>query len=99
MCFLYICIWTSEHQHSSRQEFIVVVPLVLLSDIMSKHVRLSAPAAPVCFPLLSQFRGEMLVKRFGVQLGSWPMFRALFRAGGCEFKMDLCLFFLAGEEE
>ncbi len=53
MCFYYSRIYTSKHssQHSSQQEFIVVVTLLLLSDIMSKHIGLSARATCVCFPL------------------------------------------------
>lgn len=61
MCFHYTCIYTSKHssQHSSQQEFIVAVTLLLLSDIMSKHIGLAARAARVCFPTsLSIWREE-----------------------------------------
>lgn len=57
MCFHYACIYTSKHssQHSGRQEFIVLVTVLVtllpLSDIMSKHVCLAARATRVCFPM------------------------------------------------
>lgn len=98
MCFHYTCIYTSKHssQHSSRQEFIVAVTLLLLSDIMSKHIGLSAQASHVCFPLsfLIQKEGIMFVKCHGVRFGSqgrcfeWSLW-----AEGCVFEIERCACF------
>lgn len=70
MCFHYTHIYTSKQssQHSGQREFIVAVTLLLLSDIMSKHVGVS-----VClFSFVNlNLEGEIVfVKCHGVRLGS-----------------------------
>lgn len=70
MCFHYTHIYTSKHssQHSGRQEFIVAVTLLLLSDIVSKHVSISFCLFFLVAPNLG---GEiMFVKCHGVRLVS-----------------------------
>lgn len=89
MCFHYTHIYTSKQssQHSGQREFIVAVTLLLLSDIMSKHVGVS-----VClFSLVSlNLEGEiMFVKCHGIRLGSeGEYFEWSLRCEACVFEMD-----------